>query len=69
MEEIIHEMDQNDGDVSQKLYERMGKALYRSKRVYEAMRQELTFFQANQKLKKQVQESREACSGSTSRSI
>jgi stage II sporulation protein E len=58
MEEIIHEMDQNDGIVSVKLGKEWEKLCTRSKRVYETIGQELTFFQANQKLKKQVQESR-----------
>ena len=58
MEEIIHEMDQNDGNVSGKLTREWEKHCTRSKKVIEAMQQELTFFQANQKLKKQVQESR-----------
>ncbi len=58
LEEIIHEMDQNDGVVSQKLSREWDKHCTRSKRVYEAVGQELTFYQANQKLKKQVQESR-----------
>ena len=58
MEEIIHEMDQNDGNVSSKLSREWEKICTRSKRVYESIGQELTFFQANQKLKKQVRESR-----------
>jgi stage II sporulation protein E len=58
MEEIIHEMDQNDGAVSTKLSRDWEKLCTRSKKVYETISQQLTFFQANQKLKKQVQESR-----------
>ncbi|ETI70706.1 stage II sporulation protein E [Neobacillus vireti] len=58
MEEIIHEMDQNDGAVSTKLSRDWEKLCTRSKKVYETIGQQLTFFQANQKLKKQVQESR-----------
>jgi stage II sporulation protein E len=58
MEEIIHEMDQNDGVVPTKLSREWEKHCTRSKRVYDTIGQELTFFQANQKLKKQVQESR-----------
>ncbi|WP_026565453.1 stage II sporulation protein E [Bacillus sp. UNC41MFS5] len=58
MEEIIHEMDQNDGNISSKLAREWEKICTRSKRVYESIGQELTFFQANQKLKRQVQESR-----------
>lgn len=58
MEEIIHEMDQNDGTISTKLSRDWEKLCTRSKKVYETIGQQLTFFQANQKLKKQVQESR-----------
>ncbi|WP_223596363.1 stage II sporulation protein E [Neobacillus bataviensis] len=58
MEEIIHEMDQNDGNVSLRLSKEWEKICSRPKRVYETIGQELTFFQANQKLKKQVHESR-----------
>ncbi|MBV7509252.1 stage II sporulation protein E [Bacillus sp. sid0103] len=58
MEEIIHEMDQNNGNVSSKLTREWEKICTRSKKVYESIGQELTFFQANQKLKRQVQESR-----------
>ncbi|MGX6446284.1 stage II sporulation protein E [Neobacillus sp. K501] len=58
LEEIIHEMDQSDGVVPAKLSREWEKHCTRSQRVYEAIGQELTFFQANQKLKKQVQESR-----------
>ncbi|MFP5116249.1 stage II sporulation protein E [Bacillaceae bacterium C204] len=58
MEEIIHEMDQNNGTISTKLARDWEKICTRSKKVYESIGQELTFFQANQKLKRQVQESR-----------
>jgi stage II sporulation protein E len=58
MEEIIHEMDQNDGVVSAKLSREWEKHCTRHKRVFDAIQTELTFYQANQKLKKQVQESR-----------
>ncbi|MEH7074855.1 stage II sporulation protein E [Neobacillus drentensis] len=58
MEEIIHEMDQNNGNISSKLSREWEKICTRSQRVYESIGQELTFFQANQKLKRQVQESR-----------
>ncbi|MFJ7729834.1 stage II sporulation protein E [Neobacillus sp. NPDC097160] len=58
MEEIIHEMDQNDGNVSPRLSRDWEKHCSRSKKVYETIGQELTFFQANLKLKKQVRESR-----------
>ncbi|PLS03487.1 stage II sporulation protein E [Neobacillus cucumis] len=58
MEEIIHEMDQNDGNVSPRLAREWDKICSRSKKVYETIGQQLTFFQANLKLKKQVRESR-----------
>jgi stage II sporulation protein E len=58
MEEIIHEMDQNNGNVSLRLGREWEKHCSRSKKVYETIGQELTFYQANQKLKKKVQESR-----------
>jgi stage II sporulation protein E len=58
MREIMHEMDENNGMVSGKLTRDWEKHCTRSKRVIDAMQQELTFYQANQKLKRQVQESR-----------
>jgi stage II sporulation protein E len=58
MEEMIHEMDQNGGNVSKKLSREWEKLCSRSNRVFDAIGQELTFYQANQKLKKQVHESR-----------
>ncbi len=58
MEKIIHEMDQSTGCVSGKLMREWDKHCTRSKKVIEVIQQELTFFQANQKLKKQVLESR-----------
>jgi stage II sporulation protein E len=58
MEDIIHEMDQNDGNVSLKLAREWERLCSRSKKVYETIGTELTFYQANQKLKKKVQESR-----------
>jgi len=58
MKEIMHEMEENQGVLSLKLTRDWEKHCTRSKKVTEAIRQELTFYQANQKLKKQVQESR-----------
>lgn len=58
MRTIIHEMDQNTGSISGKLQREWEKHCTRSKKVTEVIQHELTFFQANQKLKKQVQESR-----------
>ena len=58
MGEIIHEMDQNTGTVSQRLSKDFDKYCTRSKKVMDVIQQELTFYQANQKLKKKVMESR-----------
>jgi stage II sporulation protein E len=58
MKDIMHEMDENNGIVSAKTVRDWEKHCTRSKRVIDAMQQELTFFEANQKLKRQVQESR-----------
>ncbi|MHC0039274.1 stage II sporulation protein E [Pseudoneobacillus sp. C159] len=58
MSEIMLEMDENNGVVSGRLLREWDKHCTRSKRVIDAMQQELTFYQANQKLKRQVQESR-----------
>ncbi|MBP3039309.1 stage II sporulation protein E [Bacillaceae bacterium Marseille-Q3522] len=58
MKEIMHEMDQNQGKIAKKLSRDWDKHCIKSKRVEEVIRQELTFYQANQKLKKQLQESR-----------
>jgi stage II sporulation protein E len=58
MEEIIHEMDQNNGVIFAKLGRDWDKYCTKSKKVMDAIQQELTFYQANQKLKRQVQESR-----------
>lgn len=58
MSEIMQEMDQNSGVVPQKLSREWDKHCTRSKKVMEIMQQQLTYYQANRKLKKQVQESR-----------
>jgi stage II sporulation protein E len=58
MEEIIHEMDQNNGVVFPKTGRDWEKYCTKSKKVMDAIHQELTFYQANLKLKRQVQESR-----------
>jgi stage II sporulation protein E len=58
MKEIMHEMDNNNGVIPGKLTRHWEKYCTRSQRVLDAMQQELTFYQANQKLKRQVQESR-----------
>jgi stage II sporulation protein E len=58
MKEIIHEIDENTGDIPQKLSREWDKHCTRSKKVLEVIQHELTFYQANQRLKKQVHESR-----------
>lgn len=58
MSEIMQEMDRNNGVLSQKTVREWEKHCTRSNKVIDSIGQELTYFQANQKLKKQVQESR-----------
>lgn len=58
MKDIMTEMEQKDGGVSQKLFREWDTHCVKPKKVIEVMQQELTFYQANQKLKKQVKESR-----------
>lgn len=58
MMDIMHDVDTNEGALSPKLARDWEKYCTRSKKVTEAVQQELTYFKANQKLKKQVQESR-----------
>ncbi|KAA9011994.1 stage II sporulation protein E [Niallia endozanthoxylica] len=58
MKEIMLDMEQKGGEVSQKLYREWGVHCVKPKKVVEAMQQELTYYQANQKLKRQVKESR-----------
>lgn len=58
MRDIMHEMEENDGVLSAKLQRDWNKHCTKSKKVVNAIQQELTLYQANQKLKKQVQESR-----------
>lgn len=58
MKEIMLDMEQKDGGVSQKLFREWDAHCVKPRKVIETMQQELTFYQANQKLKKQVRESR-----------
>ena len=58
MKQIMLEMEQRDEGVSQKLYRDFETYCIKPKKVIEVMDQELTFHQANQRLKKQVKESR-----------
>ncbi|MBS4193413.1 stage II sporulation protein E [Bacillus sp. FJAT-49705] len=57
MKEIMNELD-HFGETSPRLSREWEKHCTRSKKVTETIQQELTFYHANQKLKKQVQESR-----------
>nr|WP_139070179.1 stage II sporulation protein E [Bacillus sp. FJAT-27225] len=58
MEEIMLQMDQSKASIPPKLAREWEKHCSRPKKVLEAIHQELAVYQANQKLKKQVQESR-----------
>jgi stage II sporulation protein E len=58
MKDIMIEMDQNSGVIPIKLSREWEKHCTKSKKVVDTIQQELSFYQANQKLKKQVQESR-----------
>lgn len=58
MGDIIHEMDPSTGLISPKLTREFDKYCTRSKKVIDVIQQELTYYQANQKLKKKVMESR-----------
>lgn len=58
MKDIMTDMDKNNGEVSVKLLKSWDKYCPKSKRVIEEFHRELGSFQANKKLKKQVQESR-----------
>ncbi|MFS0865403.1 stage II sporulation protein E [Fredinandcohnia sp. 179-A 10B2 NHS] len=58
MKEIMHEVDTNSLAYNHKLTREWEKHCVRPKKVIDAIEQELTHYQANLKLKKQVQESR-----------
>lgn len=58
MKEIMHECDTNSLAYNHKLTRDWEKHCVRPKKVIDAIEQELTHYQANLKLKKQVQESR-----------
>ena len=58
MKDIMTEMADTGGNISSNLSRDWDKHCTRSKKVKDAIHQELTLYQANQKLKKQVQESR-----------
>lgn len=58
MKDIMTEMSENSGNISLSLSREWEKHCTRSKKVTDAIHQELSLYQANQKLKKQVHESR-----------
>ncbi|MET3700074.1 stage II sporulation protein E [Bacillus oleivorans] len=58
MSKIMQDLENNDGQLSQKVKRDWSKHCTRSNQVIEAIRHELSFYQANQKLKRQVKESR-----------
>lgn len=58
MKDIMYECDQGSYLLNHKLVRDWDKHCVKSKKVVQAIEQEITHFQANQKLKKQVQESR-----------
>lgn len=58
MKEIMNDLDYEDGQISPRLAREWDKHCTRAKKTTEVIQQELTFYKANQKLKKQVQESR-----------
>ncbi|WP_338752554.1 stage II sporulation protein E [Bacillus sp. FJAT-52991] len=58
MTDVLYELDAGNEKLSQKLTKDLEKHCFRPKRVEEAINQQLTYYQANQKLKKQVYDSR-----------
>ncbi|GIN88381.1 stage II sporulation protein E [Heyndrickxia sporothermodurans] len=58
MKKVIHETEKGEGVIPQRVHRELEKHCTKSKKVEDVILQELTFFQANQKLKQQVKESR-----------
>ncbi|WP_285769328.1 stage II sporulation protein E [Peribacillus sp. SI8-4] len=58
MQEIMLQLSENNGQLPQKTAKEWGKYCTRGPQVIGAIAQELTYFEANQKLKRQVKESR-----------
>ncbi|MGE8207404.1 stage II sporulation protein E [Heyndrickxia sp. NPDC080065] len=58
MKKVIHETEKGEGAIPQRVHREFDKHCAKSRKVEDAILQELTFFQANQKLKLQVKESR-----------
>ncbi|MEB6551171.1 stage II sporulation protein E [Heyndrickxia sporothermodurans] len=58
MKKMIHETENGDGVIPHRVHREFDKHCTKAKKVEDAILQELTFYQANQKLKLQVKESR-----------
>lgn len=58
MKDVLYELDEGQAGLSQRLSRELDTHCFRPARVEEAIKQQLTYYQANQKLKKQVQDSR-----------
>ncbi|KHD85032.1 stage II sporulation protein E [Heyndrickxia ginsengihumi] len=58
MKETMHDLEEGNGTVSHRVHMNLEKHCVRAKKVEDAILHELTLFQANQKLKKQIKESR-----------
>jgi stage II sporulation protein E len=58
MKNVMNEIDPGDGALPHRVHRELDKHCVKSKKVEDAIYQELTFYQANQKLKQQVKESR-----------
>lgn len=58
MQEIMYEMSENNGQLPQKIANEWGKYCRSGPKVINAISQELMYYEANQRLKKQVKESR-----------
>nr|WP_065409947.1 stage II sporulation protein E [Bacillus wudalianchiensis] len=58
MKDVLYELDEGQAGLSQRLSRELDTHCFRPGRVEEAIKQQLTYYQANQKLKKQVHDSR-----------
>lgn len=58
MKQVMHEMDEKSGFIPAKVYRQLEKHCSKAGKVRDVIHQELVFYQANKRLKKQVQESR-----------
>lgn len=58
MKMVIHEAEKGDGDIPNRVHRELDKHCNKAKKVEDVILQELTYYQANQRLKFQVKESR-----------